>query len=277
MPLCASVRRTSPFLILKKGRKCPHHFVVKAWGLPRRGKPDGVVHSTYRVYLSSRDNKPAGNANILPTANSSRYPLKPPVKVAKLPFRKLAPASQGQATMKFMAVSLPRLDRPGIGKADSKLKKNLLKLHPTEYFGKMSDPKFGIRERAALQWLKGDLNVVWDTLSSALKELRIGTKNLSTANLYRMLFGLKAKDKWAVRDHLLTRFVRWAILEVKSAKRVLRALGLTRQEIFLGTPRIKQRDRRSLGALLVNDGKYTTGAEFRQTTSGTVSFTAHQL
>jgi len=188
----------------------------------------------------------------------------------KLPFGKLDRAARDKPGMKHIRVTL--LDPKGgsLSKGERTLKKNLLKLTPDSYYREMSNPKFGLRERAVLQSLKPRLNSVWATLQESLRELQNGWNNVATGYLYRDLNQIKARVKWTVTDHLLYRFVQWTIGQVNDAKHHLRTFGLSAQEITMALPSRKQSNRRIDCAQLVNDKLYTTGMAFRPMTSSWV-------
>lgn len=220
----------SPFLSFKKGRS-GDDFVVRAWGLPRRGKPEGAISVGYGP--------------------------------GKLPFRKLDAASRREPCEKLIKVELLDPKSASLNKVEREVKKNLLNLRPDRYYHAMSDPKMGLRERAALQSLKPRLNSVWALLQDSLREIHNGYRNTATGYVYKILNKLSGKRKWAVSDHLLHRFTRWVIGEIKRAKRVLLILGLTAQEVALALPSRKRSGRRLDCAQLVSDKLYTTGMAFR--------------
>jgi len=216
----AFARHTSPFLILKRG-KTLDNFVVKSYGLPRKGKPAGAVEVLYGE--------------------------------KKLPFRKLPRATRDKPMMRFIKVKLPGPGSVPVTKGDRKTVKKLHSLHPTEYYSAMSEPERDLPVRAAMQSMKQKLNVVWDLLSASLSEMRLGFRVTAASSLHRVKHCLHVKDKWTIYDHLLSRFVQWAIDQIATAKRLLVIFGLSAQDIRLASPRDKQKDRRSFGAQLVID------------------------
>jgi hypothetical protein len=168
-----------------------------------------------------------------------------------------------QPCEKFIKVTVLDPKTAPLNNIEKKLKKNLLKLHPTEYFSKMSDPKFGLPERAALQALKPRFNNIRALLEDTLRDIRNGSRTSGANYFARVQRTLKAKLRWAVSDHLVYRLALWANRQVKSAKRVLRALGLTAPDIRMALPSGKQDRRLRARALYVVDREYTTGMAFR--------------
>jgi len=146
-----------------------------------------------------------------------------------LTYGEIAPSSKRkEPTMRSIVVEIPPASPLAVPytREEHKAKKNLLKLKPFEYFEKSSDPKFGLRERAALQSLKASLNKVQEVRLSAFKMLRGGMKTDGLHLLHRSVQSIKRRRKWSLYDHLLTRYLLWSILEIKRAKLVLSAIGL---------------------------------------------------
>jgi len=218
-------------LILKKRLKTPSDYVVKAWGIPRRGLPEGAAAISYGP--------------------------------KKLSYRKLDSASRNTPCVKYITVQLPVPGSELPSKAKKEIKKNLFSLKPYNYYTAMSNPKMGLRERAVLQSLKPSLNAIWTLLQSSLKELQNGFRNSGTGYLHASLNKLKSVNKWTINDHLLFRFAHWANGQVKQAKHVLRVLGLEAQDIVEALPSRKRPGRRLDCAQLVVDKLYISGMPFR--------------
>jgi len=146
-----------------------------------------------------------------------------------LTYGEITPSSKRkEPIMRSIIVEIPPASPLAVPytREEHKAKKNLLKLQPFEYFERSSDPKFGLRERAALQSLKGSLNKVQEVRLSTLKMLRAGLKTDGLHILHRSVQCIKRRSKWSLYDHLLTRYLLWSILEIKRAKLVLLAIGL---------------------------------------------------
>jgi len=215
---------------VKKGLN-PGNFVVRAWGLPRRGKPDGAISVRYGP--------------------------------SRLSYGRLDAASRHKPCEKLFTVKLLDSRSATLSKADRTLKDDILKLKPDKYYQAMSDPKIGLRTRAVLQSAKQNLNAVWVLLQDSLREIQNGYHNVATGYLHRTLTKVKEKGKWEIYDHLLFRFAQWALREIKRAKHVLSVLGLTAQDVSLALPSRKRPGRRLDCAQLVSDKLYTTGMAFR--------------
>jgi hypothetical protein len=245
MPLCASARRTSPFLILKKGRSLGH-FVVKAWGLPRRGKPEGAVKVLYGP--------------------------------DQLSFGELSPSSKGKPTKKFLFVPIAETAKGSVpSKKEREVKKILLRLKPWNYFEASSNPKLRLDARAVLQSVKPTLLCVKCVLDESLTEIRRGDRSFGFKALHRIRQCLVRQNMWTLRDHILNRYTRWAIGVVKSALRVLRALGITCQD--LRNPLLKNYGKQAYGShrparLFVCDKEYTTGDNMSPQIAGLPALTS---
>jgi hypothetical protein len=183
-------------LTLKKLPNSSSPWVIKSFGVPLKRTPKDAVEVLYGTEQLTKG--------------------------------ELTPSMKGVATKRCFVVE--RLPASPYGqtytRSDQKVKKNLLKLEPSEYFERSSDPKFGLRERAALQTLKSTLYNIQDLKSSALLGLRIGMKSDGLHLLHRLLQSIKRRKRWSLYDHLISRYILWNIGEIKQAKLVLAAIGL---------------------------------------------------
>jgi len=146
-------------------------------------------------------------------------------------------------------------------KSEKSTKKKLLNLRPWEYFEASSNPKIGLPVRAVLQSLKAPLCYTHELLQDTLQESRSGLRPYGMKALLRLKYYFKECSDRSLREHLLTRYVHWAIGQAKSAKRVLLALGFTSQDLRDPLLRNYVRGRNGLRTtnLFIRDKEYTTG------------------
>jgi hypothetical protein len=181
----------------------------------------------------------------------------------KLTYRELDSSEKNTAVMKFITAPLaPRAGEVSLSKAERLTKKNLLRLSPWNYFKESSNPQRRLEERAELQSVKPQIDSMSHLMAGALKELQLGQKTNGLRCLHRIKQCLKRRKRWFVPDHLLMRYVLWAVSEIERAKRVLYALGLGALELSnplltggFGRP-LKQLQR---PRLFVVDKGYTNG------------------
>lgn len=124
-------------------------------------------------------------------------------------------------------------------------RKNLLRVKPWDYLKESSNPHRRLPERVVLQTLKLQFVRVTDLKDDALKERREGYPAYGEKLLHRLKHSLKRLKRWRLSHHLLYRFILWMISELKQAKLVLRALGLTAED--LKDPRLRRVPFRAVG------------------------------
>jgi len=185
----------------------PLNYVVRSWGLPQSGKPDGAKSIGFGRYKTPY---------VCLTHAEREEPMMRSIRVPVVDTLQRNPQN-GEKTIRT--------------KSEKLVRKKLLAVKPFEYFERMSDPNFGLRERAALQFFKPRFVATHNLLESGLKELRTGANPTGIGALYRSKQCLHDIRNKSLSDILLIRYTQWAIGLAKSAKRVLRALGLSAREL----------------------------------------------
>jgi len=158
----------------------------------------------------------------------------------KVSFSELCSKEKTAPTMRFIVVNLSNAkDGHSLTLSDRYIKKKLLNLRPWEYFRASSDPTFRVDCRAVLQSLKPSFYAIKALMDSSLREIREGSKPFGFRCLKRMKALLMRRFKWSLKDHLIFRYVRWAIGELEHGIHTLDILGLSRQD--LDNPLLKGR------------------------------------
>jgi len=195
---------------------------VKSFGLPLRRRPDGavkVLHGpdkvSYRHLVRQKATLSVPVVKFI-TVKVSEPDTSPPWTISSK--RKVV-----------RGVTAPP-------KEERTLKKKLLELKPWEYLKASSDPKFGLRERAFLKSLKHQFYNLWNLMEDALKEVRTGRPRKAKRCLNSILRIRKEFPEWSLGDHLVYRYAQWAMGQVVSATQVLRALGISSQDIREALP-----------------------------------------
>jgi len=176
----------------------------------------------------------------------------------QLSYRELSSSERKLATMRSIVVDLPTADHSVLPTSNKELKKKLLKLKPSEYFERSSDPKTDLRIRAVLQFLRQKMYYIHILCESSVKRMTHGQKPFGFRMLHRLKQCFKRRDKWSLYDHLLYRYTLWGIDRVVLTKSRLEAIGLDSDDLC--NPLIKDYTR--LGplrptSLFVKDKEYT--------------------
>jgi hypothetical protein len=146
---------------------------------------------------------------------------------------------------------------------EKKARKDLMRLRPVEYLHAASNPKFGLVTRAVLQSMKDQFMSCFDLMHAAQNELKSGQPCTAQRALHSLRHRLKGKVRqWSIYDHLISRFVHWAIRQVKLTASALRNLGLTAQDLRYALPKrnVRHTSQREDCRLFVVDVEFTTGA-----------------
>jgi len=197
-------------LILKKGHR-GDHFVVVSYGLPHRGRPSWAASVKYKVH---RRGPALSNAELTPSMREE-----PCYRLYKAP---LVPETPKDDQVSWSQV---------LSKKERATAKILRSIKPSEYLAVSSHSSTKMRVRAALQSLKPDLLKVNSIYNDALAELRRGDRTFGTKALHSLRRRLWERGKFSIYDHLLHRYILWTIGELKRAKLVLSALGITCQDL----------------------------------------------